>query len=142
MKMAKTIIEKFEVYLRYESSTYGGAVCAGEDPNKRYVCHEPTHTEFTPTGIVLEQPGWSESIQVDFDPSKCDTLYVVIVRYSSGGTFGTSHGHWHVIGAYKTYIQAMKVEKTIPDKYKGDKPWEGYFESFEKVGIERLDVWK
>lgn len=138
--------ESYEVYLIYDSETWGGAVCKG-DEGSDWPNHEPTNTSFTPKGLRLKAPGWSETIKVDFDPSRSKHLYVVIVRYSSGGTFGTTHGNWHIQGAYKSYVKAEKVEIAISNskgKYaEGNyNPWQGYFESLEKVTIERLDIWE
>lgn len=93
----------------------------------------------------MEAPEWSETINIDFDPKGMEHLYVVVVRYSSGSTFGSTHGHWYIVGAYKGYKEAEAVEVSISkNKYKGKryKPWEGYFESLEGVTVERLDIWK
>jgi len=134
--------EQYKVYLLYEESSHGGEICAGQEEDA-WPSYEDQYHEFTPKGLRLEAPAWSETIEVDFDPKKLDHLYVVIVRYSSGDTFGTTLGNWHIIGAYKSFKKAEKIRISIDkNKYKGYKPWEGYFESLEGVTVERLDVWK
>lgn len=143
-KVAET--ESYEVYLIYDSETWGGAICEGNE-DSAWPDYEPTYTSFTPKGLRLKAPNWSETIKVDFDPSRSKHLYLVIVRYSSGSTFGTTHGHWHIEGAYKGYAKAEKVEIAISKgqgKYaeKNCNPWQGYFESLEEVTIERLDIWE
>ena len=143
-KKAKKKVEekKYEVYLLYEESTHGGEVCAGDEN------YEDEYNTFTPKGLRLKPPEWSETIEVNFDPSGSDHLYVVIVRYSSGSTFGSTHGHWHIEGAYKTYDEAEKIKMAI-SKGTGEyanaghcHPWVGYFESLEGATVERLDIWK
>lgn len=47
--------------------------------------------------------------------------YIVVVRYSSGNTFGNTFGHWHIEGAYQTFEKA---------------------ENLEGVSVERMDIWK
>lgn len=145
-KRAKKVEEeKFKVYLLYEESTHGGEVCEG-DENSNWPSYEDEYNEFYPKGLRLKPPEWSETIEVDFDPSGLDHLYVVVVRYSSGSTFGSTYGHWYIEGAYKAYDKAKKIEMAISKgtgKYdRAYMPWEGYFESLEGVTVERLDVWK
>lgn len=157
-KKAKRIeeVEAYKVYLIYDESAHGGEICEGEE-GSNYPEHEPEYNEFYPKGLRLKAPDWSETIEVDFDPSGLDQLYVVIVRYSSGSTFGTTHGHWHVIGAYESRDEAEKIEMAISkgtgmynrsekglytDKNRAYMPWVGYFESLEEVTVERLDIWK
>lgn len=127
------------VYMTYVEDREGGEVCEGEE-DLPYPSHEDEETTFDPTGLYLNAPAWSETIEVDFDPSSYlgQEIYVVVVRYSTGDTFGRRNGAWKVVGAYVNEEQVVKIEKSIEDgSYnKGhDVPWEGYFESFE--GIER-----
>lgn len=150
-------VEPYRVYLIYDEETHGGGVCRG-DEDSDWPNHNDEYNTFTPKGLRLKPPEWSETIEVDFDPTELDHLYIVVVRYSSGSTFGRTHGHWHIEGAYKTYDEAEKIEMAIskgtgwydPEKDYGDRaypgrtgmPWVGYFESLEGATVERLDVWK
>lgn len=139
--MAKTETKTdktYKVYLLYEDGDSGGGVRAG-DENEAWPNYENVHHHFKPTGLKRKAPSWSETIEIDFDPKGLEHLYVVVVRYSSGCTFGNSYGHWEIIGAYKTYNKAEKMEMSIPDNgYSGSKPWKGYFEAFEGVSVERV----
>ena len=134
----------------YEESSHGGGICAG-DKNSEWPSHEDEYNEFSAKGLRLKPPDWSETIEVDFDPKESEHLYVVVVRYSSGSTFGSTHGHWYIEGAYKTYDEAEKIEIAISKgtgRYDPEKknraymPWVGYFESLEGASVERLDIWK
>ncbi len=150
--MSKTVrktkgkpVEKFQVYLFYEESESGGEVCEG-DEDRAFPDHEDLYREFTAKSLQLEPGNWSEAIEVNFDPAKHSHLYVVIVRYQSGDTFGVSHGNWQVIGACQKLKEAKKVARSIETgsyrRGRGKrKEWEGYFESLETVDIERIDVW-
>lgn len=147
-KKTKRIKVEYKVYLLYDEDTHGGGVCTG-DENSDWPNYEDEHNTFTPKGLRLKTPDWSETIEVDFDPSGFDHLYIVVVRYSSGNTFGNTFGHWHIEGAYQTFEKAEKVETAIKKgtgKYKEGEghyhPWEGYFESLEGASVERMDIWK
>ncbi|MHA1794809.1 MAG: hypothetical protein ACTSUK_01760 [Promethearchaeota archaeon] len=136
------MIKKYEVYLTYESGTSGGEICDGQQDSD-WPDREDTCTMFVPKNIKLKAPEWSETIEIDFDPSKLEYLYVVIVRYSSGDTFGSTLGNWHIAGAYANFAKAKKIENKINnDTYKGYTPWVGYFEALEGVTVEKLDIWK
>src|SRR5690606_15078976 len=42
-----------------------------------------------------------------------DRVYVVVARYSSENTFGTSSGHGHIIGCYLTRNEAEEIKISI-----------------------------
>ena len=123
--------EKLKVYLTYVERRSGGDPI---DPG-RYSCREDEYIDFEMTGLFYGEPAdeaiWVETIEVDFDPKKFlgKVLYVVIVRYSDGDTFGTTDGHWKVIGAYKTSKEASEIAKQIDTgKFPGTYHcWEGHF---------------
>jgi len=136
-KQAKPEPEPNCVYMTYAEDREGGEICEGEE-NLSYPCHEDEDTTFDPTGLYLNAPAWSETVEVDFDPSSYlgQEIYVIVVRYSTGDTFGRRNGAWTVIGAYVNEEQVVKIEKSIEDgSYnKGHYvPWKGYFESFERI---------
>ena len=98
--------------------------------------------------------GWfSEEVEVSFEPKVGQWVFVVIVQYSSGDSFGNSSGNISIAGVYDTPDKAAQVrqailedEKNNPHSYEsleipgeasiypGD--WKGYFESLEDVRIE------
>lgn len=122
--------------IRYDESRYGGAAINPEDP---WPDHEDEHTEFSLTSVRLyeENPDnkWSwhqEVVEVDFPVEVGSTVYVVVVRYTTGGTFGRTLGAWSILGVYPDAEKADAVVKSVyDDSYPGYKCWQGYFESLE-----------
>lgn len=73
-----------------------------------------------------------------------DYVYLVVVRYSDGGTFGHTTGYWHVSLVTTDRDEALKMEtairaNTLP-KEGVYKPWEGYFSSLEDVEIHGFKI--
>lgn len=133
--------DKFHAYLTYQESHSGGGVVAG-DEDSEWPCYEDEYIEFIPGILLRSLPNkelWCETLDLDFDPAEVAKLHVVIVRYSTGCTFGRTNGCWQVVGAYKTREEAEAVEKSIDDKtYDGYTPWEGYFEYLENSYVETM----
>ena len=67
---------------------------------------------------------------------------LVIVRYSTGNTFGQSCGEWEVIGTYQDLDKADEVVKSIKDDTYDEKYpcWKGYFESLESVDVHIMRI--
>lgn len=69
------------------------------------------------------------------------TVYVVIVRYSTGDTFSHSSGRGTIEGVYETEGEANKIKNAInTDQYKGYASWKGYFESLEDCYVEAFEI--
>jgi hypothetical protein len=97
---------------------------------------------------------WYPELEVDAQPG--DTVFVVILRYSTGDTFGNDDGQYDVADVFKTEIEAMELQNAF-NQYKPDYtnwgsnkstpftiefngkeyriPWAGYFEQYESVDI-------
>lgn len=103
--------------------------------------------------------GRGDSALVGLDVEPGDDIFVVVARYSSGDTFGSSDGHVAIFDAFKTYDEAWKLQRAVAgtnnqertgaiDKsfylsYDGRKywlPWVGYFENFERCEVIRVMV--
>lgn len=88
-----------------------------------------------------------------------DTVYLLVIRYTYGGTFDTTRGAWLIEGVYKKEALAKEVEQTIlkddeayrnasmhhkkyQPKYKGGRyeSWHGYFNSLDTTSIYSLKV--
>lgn len=71
-------------------------------------------------------------------------VYVVLIRYSSGDTFGTSTGHGHIEKVCINEKDAQKIAQEIrDDKYSSDnknQPWVGFFETLEGVEVITLPI--
>lgn len=75
-----------------------------------------------------DSPWFREVKEVDFEVKAGDEVYVVYVRYSTGDTFGCSHGAWYIVDVFNSYKEAIKSKKLIDSKkYIGYCPWVGYF---------------
>ena len=138
----KKVVKKNEVFMTYSQSEHGGEICAGQE-NDPWPSHEDNYFEFDPETLSTKAGSWVETIEVDFVPEDYvgKDVYVVVVRYSSGDTFGNSNGHWHVEGAYTDKDKAFEVEAQINnEKYEGYKPWVGYFEGLEHVEIHEFKL--
>jgi hypothetical protein len=78
---------------------------------------------------------------VDFAGSLKKDLYCVIVRYTTGGTFGQTSGKGTVAAVTETKEEAKKIKASIEgNTWIGYCPWDGYFEHLETVEIERREV--
>jgi len=80
-------------------------------------------------------------MKVDFDLFSLEVIFWVVVRYTTGDTFGTSSGNWEKIGCYNNLKEAREVKKSIEDgTYEGYKCWDGYFEELEDIEINILEL--
>jgi hypothetical protein len=131
-----------ELYLTYNESRSGGYPLSEE----RWSDREPEHIDFDVRRLYLDRDNartWQiETLEVDFDVSLGDAVYLVIVRYTDGDTFGYRSGNWHIEGVYKTIEEADEVRSAInKETYTHEQsnhgwlPWVGYFEHLENVDV-------
>ena len=155
-----------ELHLSYERTESGGQPLS----NEKWSDRSPTVITFTPQSIHLERddvPSWrNETIKCAFEEAKRgDNVFVVIVRYRDGDTFGYSTGNYSFWGVYKDVERAHKLKKLIQedarhgDSYKQDAKdrekvikslassdyvslydWRGYFNGLESVEIHPMVV--
>lgn len=125
------------LYLTYSSRAEGGQVMEGQE-NDAWPCYEDEDIEFDLHGCYLDKPNeWSrEEHGVDFPVRKGDTVYIVVVRYGTGCTFGCSNGNWKITDIVDTRQEAKKIEETIYDgTHEKSYVWTGYFDNLENVEI-------
>lgn len=142
------------LWITYDESSTGGESEGGGEWSSR----ADEFIEFHVTGaFTTERDGMrTETVEVNFDPAPLAFVYVLVVRYRSGNTFGSTYGNGHIEGAYESAAQVEAVGKAIRngshekgsyDSYRALKgigdgylhiPWEGYFERLE--GIEAIPV--
>ena len=127
-----------EIYLGYSESRSGGGIRPGEE-DMAYAQREDSYIDFTPDGLYIKPAGSQETIDVDFNPTEYvnENVYMVLVRYRDGDTFGCTHGNWYIEGVYLDAKKAQRISRQIStNKYKGEYlPWEGYFSSLESVEV-------
>lgn len=147
-----------KAYLQYEEYREGGQVCEGQE-NDAWPSYEDEFINFTPLKVFSTQPTncYTEEFDISFKYKPGDTIYLVIPRYFSGGTFGRTCGYWKIYGAFKTRKAAEKLQKEleeenksyIDDKWQRRKgkatlknfeyrEWHGYFEGLENVEIHEM----
>jgi hypothetical protein len=89
-------------------------------------------------------------VDVPFEVDIGDYLYLVVVRYSDGDTFGQTSGHWTLAGAFKKKKEAQDLRTAILDKEWPPAspkrnatyciPWDRFFGGLETVEIEEVMV--
>lgn len=67
-------------------------------------------------------------------------VYLAVVIYSTGSTFGYTEGAWYVVGVAPTYAIAEAMLGEALSEENKYKPWDGYFEKFMRTEIHKLDV--
>lgn len=132
------------VYIEYNEHRSGGEAL---DPGDRWTSHEDTNIEVSFVRLHRQQPKnrfFYDSIELP-NPKMIEMgrLWLAVVRYGTGDTFGSTNGAWHIVGIAPTYqvAEAMLEEAIKPSKegeYSSYKPWEGYFESLEGTEIHEL----
>lgn len=120
-----------------------------QGPGGKWDYEWESHTEFEILQALSKQydENWVETVDVDFDPKefKGQPVHIVVVRYSTGDTFGHGTGRWQIYGVFTDYKDAV-VRKKLVQKYPQDindqklglpyAYWTGYFERFENCYIE------
>lgn len=139
--MSKKRKKSFELYIKTTESSYGG-----EPESNEQWCHHSDVVRTVSFDSVCRTCssgfwGRSESFEVSEEVFNSDRVYLVIVRYQNGGTFGRSLGNWHIQDAFADEQSALKLASSILDKsYEKEnpqayKPWVGYFERLEDVEV-------
>ena len=134
------------LYIVYEEHKTGGELLSDEPYSDR----TDTDIDFSIISVHHRQkfseeklPWKREKVELDFDPSTKDEIYIVVVRYSDGDTFGHIEGCWEIVEVCdnidKAYEIANNIEEEKDHEYKGYKnyvPWKGYFARFTSVSVE------
>ena len=141
----KPVAEPTRLYIEYNTSSEGGHALSDE----RWSDRSDEHTTVDFIRLHRNPPShrfFYDSIELSHpEMAALDKLYLAVVRYTTGDTFGTSYGRWHIVGIAPKYeIAAAMLEEALKPADKGDyknyKPWEGYFERFEDTEIHTLEV--
>lgn len=143
-KKVNTLVEEpVRVYIEYDETRSGGDAI---DPGERWTSHTDVDVEVKFIRLHREQPKnrfFYDSIEL---PNKkmleMDRLFLAVVRYGTGDTFGHTNGAWYVAGIAPTYkiAEAILEEETKPSPKGGYKQWEGYFESLDGTEVHGLSL--
>lgn len=133
----------------------------GEEGGGQYSYRGTTHTEWDIQGIALVDPKkhYYQDIAAAFEIEPGKVYFLVYVVYSTGDSFGRDNGAGiEYIGIYKSAEKAMATTIRIgkfqenPEKKKlfvtrEDNsideiyvPWNGYFETFDYVKMEPVQL--
>lgn len=138
--------EPKRIYVEYNESESGGELL---EPEERWSSRADTIKEVEFLRLHRAPPEnrfFYDSIElVNDDLLKLDHLFLAVVRYSTGDTFGHTEGAWALVGVAPTYeIAKLMLEEATKPAEKGDyknyRAWEGYFESLTDTEIHELRV--
>ena len=130
------------VYVEYDEHRTGGKI---ENPSEQFSRREDTNITVRFIRLHKSQPAhrfFNHSIELS-NPKMIDLdkLFVAVVRYSDGDTFGRTNGNWYIAGVAPTYkiaSEMLKLEMTPSGKSEGIKRWEGYFSRLEGTEVHEL----
>jgi hypothetical protein len=140
---------KVKVYISYQERRSGGEPLS----NKRWSSRKDTIIDFQLKEASLQEPSswYKESFEIECQKLP-KTIYVVLVRYKDGDTFGNSYGHGYIEGVYLSEDRAQKVVEAIREdtyvgegatkKSRGYIPWNGYFNRLESVNYHPMVIRK
>ena len=139
------------VYVTYDEFREGGEICAGQEDDA-WPSYEDCNIDMTVKSIHITNPGclYLDKVKVkSFEEKpakkpleKGQEVYLVVVRYRTGDTFGNTCGAHHFEGIYLSEEEANEVVASVKNSsYKGDyKRWEGYFEALEDCYVETREL--
>ena len=141
-----------ELYLTY--STTETIVESEHDEPGEYGWSQ-SERNFTPHHLTRTKPTthyeWYQ-IEVADDLLKKDHLWMVVVRYTDGCTFGSTSGYFKIIDCVVDRTYADELERQIRageyetyytwngKEQKALNEWEGYFASLDDVEIHGMEV--
>jgi hypothetical protein len=128
-----------KLYVTYSERRSGG-ICGEEQYSRR----SDTIIDFQLNSVSYQEPEdwYKEPFEIDCTEIP-QIVYVVLVRYGSGDSFGQSYGHGQIEGVYLSEDEAQKIVESIrKETYTGYSPWIGYFNSLECVNYHPMMVRK
>lgn len=67
-----------------------------------------------------------------------ENVYLVVARYTNGGTFGQTSGYYTVVAAFNENASASTWRQVNYDKYK--RQYSGYFDSLDSLDVESVRI--
>lgn len=136
-----------KLYVTYDEIVRGGK----PQSDGPYSLREDTYVDFSLKEVSMQENSsfYKEEFEVpEFDidepaPGFLRCVYVVLVRYQDGNSFGRRFGNGFIEGVYLTEEAAQKVVLQImSDTYPKYARWEGYFNRLESVNYHPMMVRK
>ena len=131
------------LYLDYSELREGGGLL---DDSDFCMDREPEYITVTFNHLSRKEPEdfFKDSIEVSEEVFAMDKVYLAVIYYSDGDTFGYTSGYWEKVGVYPTEEYArMAIKRRISPyvKRKRDyEPWDGYFSGIEGNDVICLEV--
>jgi hypothetical protein len=98
------------------------------------------------------QDYWTEEVEINFEPKVGQKVFMIVPRYTSGGTFGQTSGYYQIFGVYSTEKAAESMREFLYLENSSSKEglmgtgmyraWMGYFESLENIELHYLTVYE
>lgn len=118
----------------------------GEPESDEEWCHHSDVVKSVSFDSVSRNPqgfwGCGSGFEVSPEVYEAEKVFLVIVRYYDGGTFGRTTGNWEVMGSFLTEQEALSMADSIEDgtmeknsKQPYSLPWVGYFNGLEGVEV-------
>lgn len=105
----------YKLYCEYEAHHCGGE---REDESNPFSDRSTTYIDFRPLGISLEgqTKSWrKEGLEIDFKPELGQEVYLIVVIYSDGDTFGSQEGCYQFLGIYDSLERSERVMQCVKD---------------------------
>lgn len=139
--MKKTTDEpKAKVYLCYESSESGGGRVNDEEWSDRH----PRVKTLSNLSVHRERPEYcGDSLEVPPELLNEKFVYLVVVRYRDGDTFGHTTGDYHFYSVRATREEVDQDRKYLESTEHSSElylPWTGYFARLENVEVHLLPL--
>ena len=141
--------EPKRLYLKYDESRSGGGICESQE-NESWPYRNHEYIEVSFTSLHRNPPEgqfFYDSFEVSDELYNADQVYMAVVRYTDGDTFGHTCGYWSVEGIFGSRREAerllTKLEEDAGKPFtlgKYTKAWHGYFTRFERTQIETIEV--
>lgn len=131
------------VWIRHEDHRSGGEP---DDPEDQWTSHSDVEIELTILGIQTTEPSstfFNDSVEVEPEILDLKKVYLVVVRYRDGDTFGSSSGNYKFYSIRATAAEANADQKAIEADRDPKGPyleWDGYFCGLESVDIHLMDL--
>jgi hypothetical protein len=129
------------VYITYQTQRKGGQVVDRDDPWSR---KEPEHIDLRVMGVHKGQPSsfFCDSLEVSPEVFQAPYVYLVVVRFYDGGTFGVTHGLHEFQDIFKTPEEAWALREKLLGEVTGQekapplrRAWVGHFAGLESVDV-------
>lgn len=152
------------LFVDFDTSAHQGMNHVDSTPGESYSGFDHNVIELTVNRLCRKTPEpFGEELVVSEKVYESEEAYLVVVRYTTGGTFGQSEGEYRFIGVFKTRKEATALSKEIQkayDDYKRNNSgkysfvpetenpnykeiycsWHGYFEHLDRIEIHSLGI--